>query len=374
TGPAVLGTGGSLAQARLLPAGFIVYGQSPGSVRALPVDTASLNPIGPPIPLVDSVERVRNSGGMFFAISTGGLFVYAATGEGHQLVWVDRAGAVTPISADRAAFRGPRVSPNGRVIAVAVNDETRRSDIWLYDAERGTKTRLTTSLHNLMPVWTPDGSRVTYNTADGVVELPANGGDRQVIVPRDEARKHLAAGNNPYPTSWSSDGQRLLIQGDDEDVWLFSRRDGNGLAPAIVRSSSDWGGEFSPNDRWVAFASDESGRAEVYVAPAADLGRKTVISSAGGELPRWSGDGREIYYRQGDALMAARFIETANDFRIDPPRRLFTGAFTGTGRELNFDVSRDGKRFVMVKSDEASMLRQLTLVQNWFGELKRTLK
>jgi serine/threonine protein kinase len=160
--PAVLG-GGYVLQARFVSSGYLVYGQSPGVVRAMPFDLASLSLKGPPVSMIDSVERAQGGGTIYFAFSDTGLLLYAPTGQHHQMVWVDRNGAETPISADRAPFRTPRLSPDGKFIAVAVSDATRRSDIWIYNAEGGAKRRLTTEGHNLEPVWTPDGMRLTFS-------------------------------------------------------------------------------------------------------------------------------------------------------------------------------------------------------------------
>jgi serine/threonine-protein kinase len=128
-------------------------------------------------------------------------------------------------------------------------------------------------------------------------------------------------------------------------------------------------GQFSQDGRWVAFSSDESGREEIYVRAYPGLGSNVAISTEGGVEPRWSRDGRELFFRQGDALMAAA-VDTSRGFRGEKPRRLFGGSYSGAGRELGFDVSSDGRRFAMVKSDDASTLRQLTVVQNWLAEVK----
>jgi eukaryotic-like serine/threonine-protein kinase len=367
-GPAVLGTGGGIAQARFVSSGYLVYGQSPGIVRAIPFDVTSLTTTGSPVPLVDSIERGRNGGAVYFAVSRTGLLVYASTGERHQLVWVDRSGTATPVSADRAAFRNPRVSPDGRRIVVAANDQTRRSDIWIYDAERGTKNRLTTTGHNLAPVWTPDGAHITF-AGRGLVQVPADGGGgRDVLLPSEQVLAHLARGTTAYPTAWSPDGRTLLFQADEEDMWAIQRGLGSAPVPLLVRPAHDYGGAFSPDGRWIAYTSDESGRSEVYVAHYPDLGSRVTVSTEGGAYPRWSREGRELFYRQGDALMAAA-VDTTREFRAERPQRLFAGQFTGTGGDAAFDVSPDGKRFAMIKSDEASTLQQLTLVQNWLEEL-----
>jgi eukaryotic-like serine/threonine-protein kinase len=374
-GPVVLGTGsgtgGGIEQAQFVSSGYLIYGQSPGIVRALPFDLASLEPRGSPVSLVDSVEQARNGGGVYFAVSQSGLLVYASTGDRHQLVWVDRNGTVTPISTDREAFRIPRLSPDGKRIAVAINDETRRSDIWIYDGERGTKNRLTTEYHNLQPVWSPDGAHITFSSAGGLVEMPVDGsGTKEILLSRVRTRSQLAVGTNAYPTSWSPDGQNLMFQADELDLWVLPRGVNSVPRPLLVRSSNDFEGQFSPDGRWVAYVSDESGRYEVYVGRYPDFANRVAISTDGGLYPRWSRNERELFYRQGDALMAVT-VDTKQGFRAEKPRRLFAGQFSGAGRDTSFDVATDGRRFVMVKSDEASTLRQLTVVQNWFEELKQ---
>jgi eukaryotic-like serine/threonine-protein kinase len=216
-GPDMLGRG-DVAQARFAPSGHLVYGQARGIVRAAPFDLQSLTISGSPVSLLDSVERAANGGGVYFAASSNGTFVYAPTGERHQVVWVDRQDNEQPVTADREAFRNPRISPDGKRIAVAVNDDTRRSDIWVYDTERGTRHRLTNVLHNLAPVWTPDGTRITYSSNGEIAELPADGtGEKQTL---------LATRGERYGTSWSPDGRTLLFQSSEPtgiDLWVLLR-------------------------------------------------------------------------------------------------------------------------------------------------------
>ena len=362
--PAVLGAGYVL-QARFARPGYLVYGQSPGVVRALPFDLESLSLKGPPVSMMDSVERAMDGGAIYFAIADTGLLVYAPTGQHHQMVWVDRNGAETPISSDRAAFRVPRLSPNGKLIAVAVSDETRRSDIWIYNAEGGAKRRLTTEGHNLEPVWTPDGLRLAFNSDAALVEMQANGsGSKEILLSADRSRS---------PCAWSSNGNDLLFEQSEagrNSLWRSHRSAQNAPPELLIRSTNGDCGVLSPNGKWLAYVSDDSGRAEVYVDSYPSLAEPISVSSNGGRRPRWSRDGRELFYREGDALMSVS-VDSSAGFRVGRPRRLLSGPYRGESQEAAFDVSPDSRRFLMIKSDAAATLRQINAVENWFEELKR---
>jgi serine/threonine-protein kinase len=354
-GPALLGSV-EVAQARFATSGHIVYGQSPGSVRVMPFDATAKAVTGPAVSVVDSVERGAGGGAVYFAISQTGTLMYVGSGERHELVWVDRQGLETPITGERAAFRIPRVSPDGRRIAVAINDEARRSDIWIYDADRGTRSRLTTNQHNLNPYWTPDGTHVTFNSDDGIVEVNVDG---------PPVRTPLNAPRDMGPSGWTPDGHVFLLQTfatESRDIMMMRR--GEAPRPLLTRPFNEWWSHVSPDGRWVAYVSDESGRPEIYVERFPQLGNRLAVSFEGGLYPRWSRDGRELFYRQGDSVMAVA-VQTQPTLRAERPRRLFAGAYTGTGQDSSFDVSADGKRFVMVKSDEASTRRRVSVVQHW---------
>ncbi len=364
-GPAVLGVG-YILQPRFVSSGYLVYGQSPGVVRAMPFDLESLSLKGPPVSMIDTVERAQDGGAIYFALSDTGLLLYVPTGQRHQMVWVDRNGTDTPISPDRAAFRSPRLSPDGKLIAVAVSDATRRSDIWIYDAERGAKRRLTTEGHNLEPVWTPDGTRLTFFSSVTVAEMHANGsGSKEVLLPGDRFRS---------PCSWSPNGEDLIFDETDaggaNSLWRSTRSSHYSSIVLLVRPTTGDCGVLSPNGKWMAYVSSESGRAEVYVDSYPGLAEKVAVSTDGGGRPRWSRDGRELFYRQSDALMAVS-VDTGASFHAGKPRRLFAGLYRGESQEPAFDVSPDSRRFLMIKSDDAATLRQINAVQNWLEELKQ---
>ncbi len=202
-GPSLLGPGGIL-EVRYVSTGHLVYGQSPGIVWAVPFDLESLTLKGSPVSVVDDVYQASNGGAVYFVISGTGLLAYAHESRGRQLAWVDRNGNAASIGTDREAFRLPTLSPDGRRIAVVIDSPPRRSDIWIYDADRGTRTRLTTERHNLAPVWWPDGTRVAHSSGGSIVSHLSDGtGSEEVLVPKPV--------HYNYPDAWSPDGRTLLL-------------------------------------------------------------------------------------------------------------------------------------------------------------------
>ena len=362
-GPPVMGPG-EVEQVRYAPTGHLVYGQGL-RVMAVPFDLRSLTLRGSPVPVVDSVIRGQGGGAVSFAISQTGVLAYAPEGL-HQLAWVGRDGRATVISPDRDKFRFPALSPDGKRVAVVIVSEARQSHIWIYDAESGRKTKLTEEA--ISPRWTPDGTRVAFcgGTTTSLTWRMADGSGTQDF---------MFSGRQRCPTSWSSDGGTLLVNRFDDpttkvDVWALRREAHDTSTRALLTQSfNEADAKFSPDDRWVAYVSDESGRYEVYVMSYPALKGRTAISTDGGARPVWSRDGHELFYRQGTAIMAVS-VRTGQEFHADKPRLLFDGPYVGQGGDISFDVAPDG-RFLMVTGDEASLGRQLNVVTNWFTELQQ---
>lgn len=363
-GPSILGSGGTLLQAHVVSSGYLLYGQSPGVVLAAPFDLSSMSITGPPVSLAASIERAMNGGGVYFAVSQTGLLVYAATGNQHQLAWVDPKGNATPVTPDRAPYRQPRLSPDGRLIAVAISDDTRRADIWIIDVDRGTRRRITTQDHNLAPTWSPDGSRIAFSSKHGIGEVPANGGPGNNLVETFGA----------YPASWSPDGKNLLYSVDlasGSAMWMLTPGTSGSPPGHIVAQDSTYKDpQYSPDGRWIAYTRYDSLRSEVYIAHAPDLVDPVPVSNNGGLVPIWSKDGHDLFYREGDAMMKVS-VDTAHGLHAGKPERLFSGDFSGESHDNVYDVTRDEQRFLMVKSDPAATLTKLTVVQNWQVDLKK---
>ena len=297
-----------------------------------------------------------------FALSHEGTLVYVPpdVGAAFRLVGVDREGRVTPLSKNLEAVEVLRLSPDESRVAVAINSPTAGFDLWLHDIERGTRSRLTVD-GGTAAVWSPGGDRIAFvHYAMGLLTISADGsGETEVLYRRDPGDLLYLA-----PSSWSPDGRFLALATRGGDIFVLAL--GGEPEPFLATEFVERTPMFSPDGRFLAYVSDETGRHEVYVRPFPGPGGKWALSTDGGSWPVWSKDGRELFYREGDRIMAVA-IQTEPKFSADAPRVVLDVGFAA---EPAFDVSRDGERFLMIQRD-ASSKRSLVVVLNWFEELKR---
>jgi Tol biopolymer transport system component/predicted Ser/Thr protein kinase len=351
------------------PTGHLLYVQG-GTLTAVPFDLKRLTVAGSPVPVVENVTQSIVTGTAQYSLSRTGTLIYFSGGvQGVQrkLVWVDRKGAEQPVPAPPHGYRTPRISPDGRRIAVAGVD----ADIWLYDLSRDSLTRLTFK-GGVVPAWSPDGKHVTFGSTGGKRNTNA------YWQPSDgsgSAEALTAFGENAHNIgSWSPDGQVLSFEEINpvtgRDVWVYTLSDRK-AHPFLNTQFNETAPEFSPDGRWLAYASDESGRYEIYVQPYPGPGGKWQISTDGGTEPRWTRNG-EIFYRSGTKMMAVE-TKLKPTFSAEKPKVLFDGSYLPTLQTMaNYDVTPDGQRFLMVKpSEEDASTRQINVVLNWFEELKQ---
>ena len=350
-------------------------------MRAVPFDASSLAVTGNPVPLVEGV-LVKGSGAADFSISDDGRLVYASgavSTVATSLVRVDRQGREEPLGEawqpDRYFY--PRFSPDGTRVAVAIADDA-DNDLWVLDLERGARSRITFGgMNRFFPVWSPDGSALAFADGNGptnrLVMARADGsGQVETLLDRDERQ---------FPTSWGADGNVLAFYIDDPETnrdLAMLPLDGDGTPePFLATPFDEQAGTFSPDGRWLAYVSDESGQDEVYVRPYPGPGERHTISTNGGQEPVWSRDGRELFYRNGDQMLVVA-LDAAGPFRAAPPELVFAGAYvlsedTSPARSPNYDIAPDGQRFLMIKPEGAGdpgEEPQITVVLNWFEELK----
>jgi Tol biopolymer transport system component len=329
---------GALAPVRIVEPGYLLFGHGAFRVRAAPFDTASLRLTGPPVSVVDSVYRSAEGGPVYFAASPNGTLVYAPEDPRRRLVWVDHAGRATPIGSDLEAFRYPRLAPNGRDLAVNINTEERRSDVWIYDTARGTRTRLTSERARLLPLWHPERAEVVFAEgarANTLVQQRADGGGAPQVLATN--------GYALYPSTWSADGRTLVLVADTPENGhdLMELPAGAPEArPLLARAFNDHWARLSPDGRWLAYASDAAGTDDVYVARYPDMTKHTRVSTQGGTWPVWAPDGKALYYRQGNAVMAVA-VATTPELVLGSPERLFTGPYIGVdGARLRHRAER----------------------------------
>jgi Tol biopolymer transport system component len=366
---------------RYVPSRHLVYAQG-GNLMAVPFDPQRLAVTGAAVPVVEGVLQSPSTGAAQFSISTAGSLVYIpGTVQSYQseLVWVSRSGAEQPLAAPARAYRGPRLSPDGRRVAVTIQEQ--ESQVWLYDLSRETLTRLTFGGNtNNNPSWTPDGKRIAFESnKEGPLNVFWQLADGSGGLERLTTSEYVQV-----PYSWTPDGQLLaFVEGNPTtgyDIWMLRMSDpsaGSGQvrkAQPFLRTRFDEAvPRFSPDGRWLAYVSNESGRNEIYVQPYPGPGGKWQISTEGGSEPVWNPNGRELFYRTGEKMMAVD-IATQPGFAAGTPRMLFEGRYRPTRvTSPNYDVSRDGQRFLMLKPSEqaASAPTQIDVVLNWFEELKR---
>ena len=228
--------------------------------------------------------------------------------EAHWSGWIATGTEIETLTDATGLYSWPRLSPDGQHLAVSIG-EVGNEDIWIYEVDRGTRIRLTTAGRNTMPVWTPDGTRITFQSE--VTSLhwkPADGSG--------QAEPLLTGASRVSSYSWSPDGQTLAFMKNNpstgEDLWILPREgDPSSFLSTAARENDP---HFSPDGHWLAYVSDESGRSEVYVQPFPGPGRKQPFSSEGGNIPVWSPDGGELFYRQGRQMMAVT-VETEPSFK-----------------------------------------------------------
>jgi eukaryotic-like serine/threonine-protein kinase len=378
--------------ARFVPPGHLIYEQSGGLV-AVAFDAARGELRGSPVPLRERIETSAN-GAAQFAVSGNGSLVYVpgkTARPARSLIVVDRDGRAQPLHNVRASYAHPRLSPDGRWVAVSVDSDS-GSDVWVYDLQRGTRTRLTSDGASGFPVWTPDGKSVTYHSATSdqwtLFSRPADAsGPAQPLLtlgrPERSAAPGMAmllpgtlpslSGTNPqFPMSWSGDGKALAFieskPSAERDIWVVEP--GSDPSPFLVTPFDESAPAFSPDGKFLAYVSDESGRPEVYVQPYPGPGGRWLISTDGGTDPQWSAGGRELFYRSGRDVLAVT-VQTSPAFTAGVPARIFEARFDGSDAARNFDASRDGRRLVTVRSDEAEAPLQFHAVFNWFAEIQR---
>jgi serine/threonine-protein kinase len=366
---------------RYSPSGHLLYARD-GKIFAIRFDSKRLKTGGQPFPAVEGVLMSRNSGLANYDVSASGDLAYIPgicdTG-GRTLVWVDRNGKAEAISplAPRAYLR-PRLSPDARRLAIEI--EGPNHNLYVYDFERGVFATLTSDGVSHWPVWSPDGTELAFRSgpmaAFKMWRVPADRSRAPQQVP--------ATGVSQSAESWSPDGRALVYTTGAPGVTpniMVAALEGDQAARKLEATNFAEGSpKFSPDGRWLAYCTNESGKPQVYVQAYPGPGAKVQISGDGGTDPVWRRAGGELFYRNGDSMMSVA-VSTVSGFKAGPPQELWRGHYAhGTSSSCglpgvtssNYDVTSDGRRFLMIKDDQdTAVSSEVVVVQGWADELRR---
>jgi serine/threonine-protein kinase len=366
---------------RYLPSGHLVY-VNRGTLFAVPFDADRLEVHGTPAPVLDQIDYNAGQGSAQLDFSQTGTLIYRSGGTGGGLftvAWLDGAWKVEPLLAKPGAYSIPSLSPDGQRLVVDVTEGS-GVDIWVYDWQRDTMTRATFTGSADHPVWSPDGRYIAFQApAEGLSVIRSDGSGKPQPLTQSK--------NFQIPYSFAPDGKRLAfmeVGSGGYDLWTVPlESDGAGLRAGkpevFLQTQADerWP-SFSPDGRWMAYASTESGTSQVYVRAFPDKGAKWQISNSGGKNPMWSRNGRELFFETLDNhIMVAAYAVKGDSFLADKPRMWSVkqlGGDIGAGR-LNVDLAPDGKRIAALMpvetAEEQKAQNHVIFLLNFSDEVRR---
>ncbi len=359
------------------PPGYLLY-MSDRSLMAQPFDADRLRTTGDAFPIAEQVVNPEHYRLGRFSVSTEGTLVYlAGEHELRQMAWLTPTGGQLGTVGEPADIAGSiRPSPNGEIVAEPVMDpKTRSEDIWLVDLARAVKTRFTFDPKaDQSPVWSPDGSRIVWSSyAKGHMDLyvknASGAGDTELLFASDVDK---------FATDWSRDGRFVTFTSVDStgktgaDLWVLPMTGDRKPFPVLATQFDEGDGVFSPDGRWLAYESDESGTDEIYITPFPRATGKWQVSQGGGEEPLWRADGRAVYYTTpGGTVMEAPAEAGRDAVEVGTPREFCKAQLTGFGSHgLEYAVSPKGDRLLVVRPAQTAPV-PLTLVTDWTEGLRR---
>jgi eukaryotic-like serine/threonine-protein kinase len=337
-------------------------------------DVNKLQLSGDAFPVAEQVGFDLSTFQTYFSVSQTGVIAYsAATGGKTQLTWIDRTGKELGLVGPPANYIRPSLSPDGKRVAVDGSDSQGNRDVWLLDLASGNSTRFTFDpAQDLFAVWSPDGSRIVFGSdregPRNLYQRSAKGADKEELL--------LKSDFNAYPVDWSHDGRYIAYVINDPktkiDVWVLPVTGDQKPFPFAKTEASERGARFSPDGKWLAYVSDESGVPQIYVETFPSSGGKWQVSTSGGYHIAWRQDGKELFYVAADRKMMAVDIkgEGAN-FEAGPPTPLFELRVPNyTGSQAQFAVTPDGQKFLIANTHGENKSEPITVALNWTANLK----
>ena len=350
---------------RYSPTGHLLYLRYPETLMAVALDLSKFEVTSDPVPVLEGIGLIRG-GGAHFALSRDGMLVYSSATSmvDSNLVWVDRQGTERLVTQEKRAYGTPRVSPDGKRVALNIFEDDFLINVWIYDLERHSFSRLTFEGGvNGSPILSPDSKWIVFQSIrDGLASLYRQPPDGSASAEQVTTETR----SSQQPSSWSPDGSVLTFTREG-DIWILPM-DGDGEPRVLIPGGAF--AAFSTDGQWLAYVAREEGQLQVYVTRYPEANVKFLISEEGGTEPLWSPNGTELFYRSGDRMMVVS-VETKPNFSAAKPTVLFEGSYVIHPRGLHYyDISPDGQRFLMIK-EEQTTTAQINVVLNWFEELKR---
>jgi eukaryotic-like serine/threonine-protein kinase len=351
---------------RFVPPGFLLFVRG-SNLFVVAFDPRRLETRGNPVSVVEGVVSTIAYGTAQYDVSRNGDLVFVGSGSGasqNHLVWRERDGKAHEIALPPNFYQAPRISPDGREVAMTVRSPD--PDIWIYNLARGTLRRVSFAPgEDEVPAWSPDGKRLAYasNSRRQLSWLPADGSAGEEQLAPVDAHVHIG--------SWSQDGKFLIYESfsktTNREIWILPIEGDRKPYPYLRTNFDNRSPALSPDGQWLAYQSDESGRPEVYVQKFPGPGQKTQISSEGGTSPVWAKNGLELFYRNSNKQMVVS-VSTKGGFAAGNPRALFQNPVWAWQAGPNYDVTPDGKRMIAVEIGEEATSSPMHVVLNWKTE------
>ncbi len=352
---------------RFIAPGFLLFIRD-GNLFSVAFDPQTLETRGAPASVLEGVQETAGYGTAQYDVSNNGNLVYVSSGTDavqNHLVWRDRDGKAQEISLPPNVYQAPRISPDGRDVAVTVRNPD--ADIWIYSIARGTLRRMSFAPgEDEVPAWSPDGKRLAYasNSRRQLSWLPVDGSTGEERLAPVDSHVHIG--------SWSYDGKLLVFESfgktTNREIWILPMEGERKPYPYLSSNFDIRAPALSPDGHWLAYQSNESGRPEVYVQKFPGPGEKIQISIDGGASPVWARNGRELFYRNNDKQMVVSIL-TQPGFAAGSPKALFDSPTWVGLAGPNYDVTLDGRRFLAVESGKEGMANPIHVVVNWKSEL-----
>jgi eukaryotic-like serine/threonine-protein kinase len=343
-----------------------------GTLMAQAYDASKFALVGEAFPVADQVAANGDNHHFDFSTSRQGVVSYRKGSPNTQMMWVNRNGEQLGKVGEPGRYAHIDLSPDGtHVLAERLDSDERNGDLWLFDLNRGTSSRLTFDpAWDMSAYWSPDGNKIVFSsTRDSYIrnnlylKSSSGAGEDQLL---------LKSENQKYTSDWSDDGKYIIYwEGDPKsqtsDIWLLPVAGGKPI-PYLVAPFSQYDAQLSPDGKWMAYGSDESGISEIYVQPFPTTGSKWQISTNGGWSPKWRRDGKELFFMGPDQRLHAVEIKTTPTFDASVPKTLFAVHGKGMPDRYEYAVSPDGQRFLICSVVEELPITPITLILNWRGK------